>query len=217
MRKLSTAIDQRIRVLIVEGVPSYPVSKQREECAAYGNGMEFTDYDVWCGDMARENDTLVVASLRLLHDMKRGLPADGPVTRLRRRIAKALKGGRVLVEGKTGAISTHSRTWVPAVRLALSFVKSGGHMDGGEAARTRARKGGKKGGAVLKARSAAQRFKHEPELLAACIAMWRSPEFRSDAARTKAVNDMLAAMNRAAMQFGSDDTARRTLGKLRKG
>jgi hypothetical protein len=39
---------------------------------------------------------------------------------------------------------------------------------------------------------------------------------RTDAARLAQVNDMLAAMDRAAMQFGSDDTARRVLGKLRK-
>lgn len=207
--------DQRIRVLIVEGVASYPVARQREECAAYGNGVEFTDYNEWCGRMAREHDTLVVASLRLLSDFKRGPVTPGPVARLRQRITRALKGGRVLLEGSTGAVSTNIRTWAPAVRVALAFVKAGGHMHG-EVARQRSRKGARKGGAVIKARSAEQRFAREPKLLAQCKAMWRSPEFRSDVARLEAVNDMLAAMGREAMQFGSDDTARKVLGKLRK-
>jgi hypothetical protein len=211
MMQIYPQVDASVRVLIVD-VPSYPAKRQREECAAFGRGHEFRTFEEWV-ELARGRDTMVVASLRLLADQKRGPIKPGPVARLRRRIARALEGG-IVVEASTGATSVDAARWAAAVRVALGFVRSGGHMSG-EAAKARARKGARKGGAVMKAKSAAERWKREPKLLEQCKRVWRSRDLVTDAARLDAVNDMLAAMDRAAMQFGSSDTARRVLGKVR--
>ena len=215
MQTLSTpADDQTVRVLIEPGVASYPVKRQREECAAFAQGSEHLTYDDWLG-MARETDTLVVASLRLLADFKRGPIKPGPVSRLRQRIARALAVGGLIVEASSGATSRDHAQWAAAVRLALAFVRSGGHMSG-ETARKRSKAGAKRGGDVIKARSAVERWKREPKLWKQARAMWLSPEFRGDMAKTEAVNNMLAAMDRAGMQFSSTWTARRVLVDLAK-
>ncbi len=213
MKQIFPQADSSTRILIVD-VPSYTVRRQRDECAAYGAGLEFSSFEDWCGKLARGNSVLIVASLRLLADGKRGPVQPGPVARLRARIAQAVRGG-VVIEGSTGATSADPVRWAAAVRVALAHVKAGGHMSG-EVAKARSRMGAKRGGAVMRAKSAAERWKREPKLLDQCRRVWRSRDLSTDAARLSAVNDMLAAMDRAAMQFGSTDTARRVLGKVRK-
>lgn len=211
MKRISPQADAAVRVY-VNHVPWYPAKRQRIECAAFGAGIEFDDFDAWVRH-ARGRDTMIVASLRLLHDGKRGPVRPGPQARFRQRLAAALAGGTV-IEAATGITSADKAQWATAVRAALAFLKAGGHMVG-ETAKARARKGAAKGGAVIKARSAEQRWAAEPKLREDCRVIWQSRLLRGETERLARVNEYLASIGRAAMQFGSTDTARRTLGKVR--
>lgn len=205
----TTQPDQSLRVLIIDA-PGYTAKRQRDECAAFANGVEINNFEDWVR-FARPQDSLVLASLRLLGIIDRRKLKGRPTAILNKRIATAVATRSVVIEASSGARSDDRRTWPSAVESANNFIRSGGKMTKAEAQR-RGRAGGKKGGAVIQARSAEQRWKNEPALLTRYRAVWKSREYASDAARLKAINDMLLHEGRGGMVFGSTWTARRVFG-----
>jgi hypothetical protein len=213
MVKLPTlSLDHGLRVLIVD-LKSYPADRQRQECAAFGRGVEFDSFDEWIG-MARPTDRLLVASLRVLvPPIKRGPKAKrGQPTRVfSRRLSMAQATGATLVEAASGAHSKDRRKWPAAVEATHNWLRSGSKTP--DVARKAGKLGGKKGGAVMKARSAAARWALSPKLLRKYQALWRSGELGNDRAATAAINDMLIDEQQTGLVFGSPETARRVLGK----
>lgn len=213
MVKLPTfPLDHGLRVLIVD-LKTYSADKQREQCAAFGRGVEFDSFDEWIG-MARPTDRLLVASLRVLvPPVKRGPKAKrGQPTRVfSRRLAAAQATGATLVEAVSGAHSKDRRKWPAAVEATHNWLRSGSKSP--EAARRAGAKGGEKGGAVMKARSAAARWALNPKLLKKYKTLWRSGEYGNDRAATNAINGMLVDEQQTGLVFGSPETARRVLGK----
>ena len=213
MGKLPTTSqsDQSLRVLIID-TPGYPAKRQRAECAAFANGIEIDNFPDWVR-FARGRDSLVLASLRLLGLVDRRKTKGRPTAILNKRIASAIATQAIVIEASSGARSDDRRTWPLAVERANNFIRSGGISQA--EAKKRARAGGKKGGAVLRARSAKQRWANNPALLTRYRAVWKSREYSNDDIRLQAINDMLIAEGRAEMVFGSKWTARDVFGETR--
>jgi len=187
-------------------LPEYDAARQRAEMAPFGRGQDYKDVDSWLQG-ARPNDTLLLASFRVLAMSTGRKQRQGRTEALREQIARAVKRAPVL-EAVSGVCSDEKRLWAKIVRRALNFERAGGHMTG-ETARQRSKKGAKKGGEAMKALSAEYRWAREPELFAACLDVWRSRSYSGDEARLAAVNAHIERSGRPGMMIGSTSTARR--------
>lgn len=197
--------DGRVRRLVLD-LPEYPAKRQRQEMAAYAAGDDFKSVDEWL-DPARPNDTLVVASFRVLALSTGRKHKRGRTRALKDTIGDAVQKAAV-IEAVSGVCSDQPLAWAKAVTKALNFERSGGQLTS-EEARKRAKKGYRKGGETTKARSAEQRWKRDPELFNACRDLWRSRSFSGDAARLAAINDYVERVGKSGMVIGSTSTARR--------
>lgn len=214
MRNVTTnqPVDQSLRTLIVDSA-TYPPERQRQECAPFGRGQEFASFDDWAGSMARDSDSLLVASLRLLVPPTRRGPKGkqrNPSRVFAARIAQATATGGVVIEATSGARSDDRKRWPKAIAATHQWIRSG--RQGG----VRAKKAGAAGGAVIKARSLAQRWEKMPKLLTKYRALWRSGELGNDREAKDAINDMLIEEGHGGMVFGSPETARRVFGNKTK-
>ena len=188
---------------------TYPADRQRQECAPFGRGQEFATFDEWASDMVRSNDSLLVASLRLLVPPTRRGPKGkqrNPTRIFAARVAQATATGGIVIEASSGARSDDRKRWPKAIEATHQWIRSG--RQSGE----RAKRAGAAGGAVIRARSLAQRWERMPKLLTKYRALWRSGELGNDREATKAINDMLIDEGHGGMVFGSPETARRVFG-----
>jgi hypothetical protein len=196
--KPKDSINEAMRVLVIER-PGYNVQIQRDAIARIGQGVEYTDICGWLRSL-RPNDLAVVSWLHLL------APAPGeaakPLVEFNAVLDSLMAKRAVVVEAATGTRSD-AKGWPEAVARNRDVVRSGRHMT-----RREARKRGEKG---LKNRplSAEKRWEAEPKLFKRALVVWRSREHKNDEAAWRAVNDMLADMDRPGMQIGSKETARR--------
>jgi hypothetical protein len=196
--KLKTDINEAMRVLVIER-PGYNVQIQRDAVARIGHGVEYTDICGWLRSL-RPNDLAVVSWLHLL------APDPGkaakPLAEFNAVLDRLMAKRAIVIEAATETRSD-GKGWPEAVARNRDVVRSGRHMTRREAT--------KRGAKGLKARplSTGERWEAEPKLLKRALIVWRSREHRNDEAAWKAVNDMLADMDRQGMQIGSKETARR--------
>jgi len=196
--KPKDTINEAMRVLVIER-PGFNLQIQRDAIARIGAGVEYTEICPWLRSI-RPSDLAVVAWLHLL------APEPGkaakPLAEFNRIYDRLMATRAIIVEAATDTRSD-GKYWPEAVARNRDVVRSGRHMT-----RREARKRGAKG---LKNRplSTAERWEAEPKLFKRALIVWRSREHRNDEAAWKAVNDMLADMDRPGMQIGSKETARR--------
>lgn len=190
--------DETLRMLVIER-PGFNVKTQRDALASVGRGVEYTDLEGWLRSI-RPGDRAALAWLHLL------APPPGkevkPLAAFNRFYDRLMAARAVVIEAGTGKTSD-GKDWPDAVAKARDVIRSGRHMT-----RREAKRRGEKG---RKARplSTAERWAAEPALMKRALVVWRSREHTNDAAAWRAVNDMLADMDRLGMQIGSKETARR--------